>query len=94
MHNLTLAVADTEYEFPLPHCVRFEFHARVVDDPIRFAFVTGFVAAPADPHFTLHGGTEYYSYPLDWRPSTVPGPLVLYFASGTAGAVVENITWN
>jgi hypothetical protein len=91
---VTLTLANTEYTLPLPSCARFEFHARDTGDDIRFAFVTGLVAAPTDPYFTLHGGQTYYSYPVDWKPPRVPHPVNIYFASANAGAVVEVITWS
>lgn len=93
MGTVTLVAANTQYTYPIGECRRFEFHSRSVWDDIRFAFATGHVATSVNPFWTLHGGQQYFSYPLDWRVAGAPLPDTLYLASATAGAIVEIMTW-
>jgi len=89
IYNITLTLANTEYATLLPpHCQGFEFQARTEAD-VRFAFETGHVAAPVAPYETLKAGDYYYSYPLNQGLT----PSDLFFASPTAGTVVELIGW-
>jgi len=84
LYNLTLTGADTEYSQDLmPNCQSFEFQART-NVEIRFAFATGYVATPTAPYATLKAGDYYYSLDLN-----TTGTTTLYFASATAGTVVE-----
>lgn len=88
-YNLTLTLANTEYSQALPSSCRFfEFQCRTAF-AVRFAFVTGKVAAPTAPYMTLKSGNYYYS------PSINQGatPGTLYLASAEAGVVVEIIAW-
>lgn len=88
-YNLTLTNANTQYSQALPiGCQGFEFQCRTEAD-IRFAFVTGRVAAPTPPYLTLKAG-DYYVSPAISQGDT---PSTLYFASATAGVVVEIIAW-
>lgn len=90
IYNVTLTAANTEYSQALPaNCRGFEFQARTAFD-IRFAFVTGKVAAPTAPYMTLKSGSSYSSYPVAQAAS----PSTLYLASGTAGIVVEILAWS
>ena len=88
--NLTLTNADTEYPATLPAgCQHFSFQCRTAAD-IRFAFVTGKVATPTAPYLTLKATGSYNS---PEKMSLKPGSETLYFASGTAGVIVEIIPW-
>ncbi len=87
-YALTLTNANTQYTQTLPAATkRFEFKCRSLVD-IRFAFETGKVATPTDPYQTLKAGTAYDSGSVKM---TSP---VLYFASATAGVVVEILAWS
>ena len=87
--NLTLASADTEYSQAMPsNCRRFEFQCRASYD-VRYQFETGKVAAPAAPYMTLKAGGALDSGPISQGDS----PSTLYFASSTAGVVVEILYW-
>lgn len=90
VYNLTLTVADTEYSQAMPsYCRGFEFQCRTADD-IRFAFAAGYVATPTAPYMTLKASDYYYSPDI----SQETAQSTLYFASATAGAVVEIIAWS
>jgi len=89
VYNVTLTNANTEYsQAMVANCRRFEFHART-DVVIRFAFVTGKVAAPAAPWMTLKSGVAYDSGMI----SQGAAPSTIYLASATAGTIVEIISW-
>lgn len=89
VYNKTLTTADTEDSQAMPDgCRGFEFQCRSGAD-VRFAFVTGKVAASTAPYMTLKAGDYYYSWPLNQGIS----PSTLYLASSTAGVVVEIIAW-
>ncbi len=88
-YNLTCTVADTEYSQALDaNCRGFEFQART-EAILRWADVTGKVAAPTAPYRTLKAG-DYYASP---QLNQLAAPSTLYFASPTAGTVVELIVW-
>jgi hypothetical protein len=87
-YNLTLTNADTEYHQDLSaHCRGFEFQCRT-ETTIRFAFVTDVVHDSASPYMTLKAGDWYSSPDLH-----IVGASILYFASATAGVVMEIIEW-
>lgn len=88
LFNQTLTNANTEYSIALPSgCTHFEMQARQ-NALVRFAFETGYVATPTAPYETLKAGYTYSSYNL-WGSQT----MTLYFATPTAGTVVELIAW-
>lgn len=88
-YNVTLTNANTEYSQALPaNCRAFEFQAQT-DVAIRYAFVTGKVAAPTAPYMTLKAGHYYFSPPLNQGVS----PSTLYLASATAGTIVCILAW-
>lgn len=88
--NLTLTLADTEYNAALPAgCQHFSFQCRTAFD-IRFAFVTAKVATPTAPYLSLKSGGSFSS---PEKLSLATGFETLYFASGQAGVVVEIIPW-
>ena len=84
VYNLTLTSADTEYSQNVFESSGIEFQARTSVD-IRFAFVTGKVATPTAPYMTLKAGQWYF---FEGGTSTI------YFASATAGTIVEIIMWS
>lgn len=87
-YNVTLTSADTQYSQALPANTRrlcFRCRSGVA---IRYAWGAGKVATPTAPYQTLQAGADY----------AIDGVLLasgtLYFASGTAGAVVEMEAWS
>ncbi len=89
--NLTLTVADTEYSVALPAgCKYFTFQCRTAAD-IRFAFVTGKVAAPAAPWMTLKSGQTFNS---PEKLTMIPAVASIFFAGDAGGEIVEFIAWS
>lgn len=87
-YNLTLTSSNTEYSQALPaNCRRVFFQCRTNKD-VRFAWVTGKVAGSTAPYMTLKAGTTYSSDDVNIASGT------LYFASGTAGVVMEIEAWS
>ncbi len=90
IYNTTLTNANTEYSQVLPaSCRGFEFQCQT-GVTCRWSNVTGKVATPTAPYMALQPNA-FYSSPLmnqDTSPST------LYFASATAGAIIELIAWS
>lgn len=85
--NLTLTDADTEYSQLLPSGVKeLRFRCRS-SNSIRYAFITGKVATPTAPYFTLPAGSDYFSDSDDLTGT------ILYFASSTSGVIVELEAW-
>ena len=83
VYNLTLTLANTEYSQALPANTRdFRFRCRTAYD-VRYAWVTGKVAASTAPYLTLPSGFDYYSDGNNLSTKT------LYFASSQAGVVIE-----
>lgn len=87
--NLTLTTADTEYYWTIPAgCRQFEWQCRT-EAAVRHAFETGKVATPVAPYKTLKAGDYYYSGLLGTKSAS----RRLYFASATAGVVIEGEIW-
>lgn len=88
LYNVTLTNINTEYSQALPSvCRRLSFQNRAAKDA-RFAFVTGKVATPTAPYYTLKAGTSYDSGPIHLASGT------LYVAGTQAGNVVEIEAWS
>lgn len=88
IYNVTMPNADTEYSQALPSNVKkFLIHTRD-ESEFRLAFVTGKVATPTAPYFTIPASKAYYEDHIN------PASLTLYFASASAGKVVEIIAWS
>ena len=88
-YNVTLTSADTQYSQALPaNCRGFEFQCRT-DVAIRWSKTTGKVAGPTAPYKTLKAGDYYWSPPLNQGAS----PDTLYFASASAGVIIELTAW-
>ena len=86
--NVTMTNANAEYECDLPFdCKKFLIHTRD-ESEFRLAFVTGKVAAPTAPWFTVLANSSYGESGL----ALIEGKK-LYFASGSAGKIAEVITW-
>ena len=84
VYNVTLTNANTEYSQALPPNVRsLAVQPRTAVD-VRMAFVTGKVATPTAPFFTLKVGNAAALQELQAADDTT-----VYLASATAGTVVE-----
>lgn len=85
-YNVTLTVADTQYSQALPaNCRRVTFRCRTGAE-CRYAWATGKVAGSVAPYQTLKVNADY----------GIDGILssnTLYFASTTAGVVIEMEAW-
>jgi hypothetical protein len=90
--NVTLTSADTEYgTLILPSGTRyFSLQCRTAAD-CRVAFVTGKVATPTAPYYTMKSGSAYNS--PEKFATNQSGALTIYLASSSAGAVVECLYW-
>ncbi len=87
IYNVTMTLADTEYSQALPsNCKKFLIHTRD-GTAFRLAFVTGKVATPTAPYFTVPSANSYNEDLI--QPST----LTLYFGCAEAGKVIEIIAW-
>jgi hypothetical protein len=87
IQTVTLTLANTEYSITLPAGTkRFSMQPRTNVD-VRFAFVTGKVAAPTEPYATMKSGAPYTEFDI------LSGARI-YFASSTAGTVVEVVSWS
>ncbi len=88
IYNVTMTNANTEYSQALPASTKkFLIHTRV-GEAFRLAFETGKVATPTAPYFSITP-SDAYSEDL-----VLSSAITLYFASATAGAVAEIITWS
>lgn len=88
VYNITMTLVDTQYSQQLPdEIARLEFWVRD-GTAMRFAFVTGKVAAPTAPYATLPANGVY------WQDFPGTGTLLtLYVACASAGKIVEVIAW-
>lgn len=88
LYNVTLTSANTEYSQALPAtCRRLAFQCRSSKD-VRFAYVTGKVATPTAPYFTLKASAGYDSGTIKLASGT------LYLGSATAGVIMEIEAWS
>lgn len=86
-YNVTLTVADTEYDQILPPGTkRFTAQTRTNVD-IRHAWVAGKVAGPTAPYNTLKAGQNYWEDGLFLEDQTI------YLAASDAGTIVEIVIW-
>lgn len=87
LYAVAMAGADTEYSQALPANTK-KFTIKLRDGTgFRLAFVTGKVATPVDPYFTVDPGLGYSEDGLRLAATT------LYFASDVAGKTAEIIAW-
>ena len=92
IYNVTMTLADTEYDQELPYrCLKFLMHTRD-ESEFRVAFETGVVAAPAGDYLTVLAGTRYYEDGVN-NENTAGNLTTLYFASDSAGKVMEILVW-
>ena len=94
IYNVTLTNANTEYSQALPATVRaFALQPRTAVD-VRLAFVTGKVATPTAPYWTMKGGGGFSVDDVSLNPALGEGPLTLYLGSASAGTIVEITAWS
>lgn len=88
-YNITLTLADTEYSQALPaNTKKIEFWSRG-KYAFRHAFTTGKVAGLVSPYFTAFANSSYESPGMaDLTSKTI------YFATDTAGDVIEMRVWS
>ena len=87
IYNVTMTSADTEYSQALPtNTKKFLIHTRD-GTTFRLAFVTGKVAMPTAPYFTVLANDIYYEDDIKATPT-------LYFGCASAGKVIEIIAWS
>ena len=92
IYNVTMTLADTEYSQVLPYqCRKYTIHTRD-ESAFRLAFVTGIVATPTAPWFTVLANTRMWE---DGVINEYPAAslLTLYFASASADKIIEIIAW-
>jgi len=83
IYNVTLTLANTEYSQLLSNNTKgVRFRCRTAYD-VRYAWVTGKVAASVAPFNTLPAGMDYFADEINLDAKT------LYLASSQAGVVVE-----
>ena len=90
--NVTMTNADTEYSQGLPYnCLAFLVHTRD-ESAFRLAYETGYVATPTEPYLSVLSGSRYFE---EYTNLYVYGGLglTLYFASASAGKVIEIVAW-
>jgi hypothetical protein len=88
IYNVTMTNADTEYSQALPaSCKKFLIHTRA-GEAFRLAFVTGKVATPTAPYFSITPSDAY------GEDLVLGAAVTLFFASASAGAVAEIIAWS
>jgi len=90
IYNVVMTLADTEYSQTLPAaCTRFLIQMRENDTAFRIAFVTGKVAAPTAPYYTVQAAREYFEEGLNLR---MPYNTI-YFACAVAAKNIQIIAW-
>lgn len=87
-YNVVMTLANTEYSQELPaNTKRFSMQMRENDTAFRIAYVTGKVAAPTEPYYTIQGAKEYYEPDLNFTGT-------IYFACASAGKHIEIMAWS
>lgn len=87
VYNVTMTNADTEYEQALSANTK-KFLIQTRDGTaFRLAFVTGKVATPTAPYFTVRANNAY------WEDLIKPSTLTLFFACASAAKIIEIIEW-
>lgn len=93
IYNVTMTVADTEYSQQLSQNTKiFTIHTRD-ESEFRLAFATGYVATPTEPYFTIKAGSRGYTAGVDVYVANTDWNGTLYFASDSAGKIIEIIEW-
>jgi len=87
VYNVTMTNANAEYSQALPaNTKKFLIHTQD-ETAFRFAFVTGKVATPTAPWLTVLAGSRYFE-------DMVLTSATLYFASASAGKIIEVVAWS
>ena len=87
-YNVMLTNANTEYSQALPaNCRKLILRCRTADT-VRYAWTTGKVATPTAPYQTLKPNVDYSIDGIKIASAA------LYFASNTAGVIVEIEAWS
>lgn len=90
--NVTMTNLDTEYEHILGlHTKKFMVHTRD-ESAFRLAYETGHVATPVAPYLTILDSCRYYEEDIN-NEYPAADLLTLYFASDSAGKVIEIVEW-
>ena len=93
IYNVTMTLADTEYSQQLSqYTKKFLIHTRD-ESEFRLAFETLHVATPTEPYLTVRAGSRYFEDGLFLRVQTTDWGGILYFASASAGKVIEIVEW-
>ena len=88
IYNIAITDGNTEYSQALPsNTKKFMIHTRD-GTAFRVAFVTGKVATPTEPYFSVPASQTYYEDYIE------VAALTLYFAAGVAGKTAEIIAWS
>ncbi|MBA7612195.1 hypothetical protein ES703_19431 [subsurface metagenome] len=88
IYNVTMTNLDTQYSQALPaNTKKYTIQTRD-GTAFRMAFVTGKVAAPTEPYFSI--GTDGFHH----EDLINPAAVTLYFACDEAAKVVEIIAWS
>lgn len=86
-YNVVMTTENTEYSQVLPEGTkRFSLQMRENDTAFRVAYVTGKVAAPTEPYYTIQVAREYYEPDLNFTGT-------IYFACASAGKHIEIMAW-
>ena len=87
IYNVTMTTADTQYSQALSAGVqKFIIHTRD-GTAYRFAYVTGKVATPTAPYFSMPANSIYSEDLISGDAKT------LYFACASDAKVIEIIEW-
>jgi len=88
LYNVTMTTQNTEYSQALPtNCKRFTIQT-TDGTTFRIAYVTGKVATPTAPYFTILANGKHTVEGIEASATT------LYFACGTNAKVVEIEAWS
>jgi hypothetical protein len=87
LYNVTMTYANTEYSQAVTATVRKFLIATRDRSAFRFAWTTGKVATPTEPYMSVAANEVYYE---DYVKMTNP---TFYFASASAGKVIELEVW-
>lgn len=91
IQTLTLTDANTEYSLAIASPVsEISIQCRTAVD-VRMATATGKVAGSTNPFATIKAGGAYSK---QFQPNEQANDFTLYFASASAGVVLEIMTWD
>lgn len=93
IYNVTMTLADTEYSQQLSQYTKaFDIHTRD-ESAFRLAFEPDHVGTPTAPYWTVVQNTRYFPIEIDVYVRDTDWDGILYFASDSAGKVIEIIEW-